>query len=384
MSRAPASRPNAFLSYILSSLLRPLKWRPLLSLALLGMVGCAVGASREPIAVQAAAAPAPSAPGPDVKRSETGEAYVDISVLTYNVKGLPWPLRMDLAEPDPDMAMVRIGAHLAFLRARGLVPDVVLIQEGFSPAAVLIGEVGGYAFAAVGPSRIDAEQRPVTADDATLAAGADWTRGEGGGPILDSGLHAFSNYPIKVVARSAFGRNACAGYDCLAAKGVLAFAVDVPGVPDPVTFITLHMNANGASGAPEPRALAAHRLQIDRFARVLENLDPLTPLIFGGDLNVKTTLSRQQYADQRLGLAGLTAVHIRCASAAAACDARYPAANARHWLEPREVQGYRNGRRVHVRPLASAEMFADPESGGRLSDHIGYLARYRLSWSTSP
>jgi len=380
VSRAPAYRPHSFLSYILSSILRPSKWRPLFSLALLGMVGCAVGAVREPIAVQAAAS-APLAASPQVKRSESGEAYFDISVLTYNVKGLPWPLRMDLTEPDPDVAMARIGAHLATLRARGLVPDVVLIQEGFLPAAAIIGSAGGYAFAAVGPSRADAARAPATADDAVLAMSADWKRGEGGRPILDSGLHAFSNYPITVIARKAFGRNACAGYDCLAAKGVLAFAVAVPGVPDPVTFITLHMNANGASGAPENRALAAYRLQMDRFARVLENIDPLAPLIFGGDFNVKTARPRQQYADQRLGAAGLTAVHVRCAAPEAACDARYPAANTHHWLEPRDVQGYRSGQRVAIQPIASEEMFADQGSGGRLSDHIGYLARYRLSWS---
>jgi len=380
VSRAPAFRPIFFLSHILSSIFRPLKWRPLLSLGLLGMVGCAVGAAREPIAVQAAA-PAPFVPGPQVKRDENGKTYVDISVLTYNVKGLPWPLRMDLAEPNPDVAMARIGGHLAMLRARGLVPDVVLIQEGFSPAAAAIGSAGGYAFTAVGPSRADAARAPATADDAALAVDADWRRGEGGSPILDSGLYAFSNYPIEVIARRAFGQNACAGYDCLAAKGVLAFVVAVPGVPDPVTFVTLHMNANGASGAPEDRALAAYRLQMDRFARVLENLDPLAPLIFGGDFNVKTARPRQQYADQRLSAAGLTAVHLHCAAPNAACDARYPAADAHHWLEPRDVQGYRSGRRVHIQPIGSAEMFADQDSGGRLSDHIGYLARYRLSWS---
>jgi len=377
-----ASRPAPF-SLVISVFQRVFTWRSLFGLALLAFAGCAVGVSRDPFAVHAAA-PMSQEGATEIKQSEAGESYIDISVLTYNVKGLPWPLRLGLAEPDPDVAMARIGAHLAALRARGLAPDVVLIQEGFVPSAAFIGMAGGYAFGAAGPSRNDAARVARTPADDALAAGADWTRGEGGTPVFDSGLYAFSDHPITVLARRAFGQFACAGYDCLAAKGVLALSVAVPGVPDPVTLVTLHMNANGASGVPEPRALAAHRLQMDRFANVLESLDPVAPLIFGGDLNVKAASSRQRYADQRLGPAGLTAVHVRCAAALAACDARYPAAQASHWLEPRDIQGYRSGRRVHIRPLASAEMFADPQDGGKLSDHIGYLARYRLSWSTAP
>jgi len=383
VSRGPRLRYAFLTLHAIPPFLRFVKRRALLSFVLLGMVGCATVASREHTVVHAAALASP-VPAVAVQRGENGESYVDISVLTYNVKGLPWPLRMDLAEPDPDVAMARIGAHLSELRARGLAPDVVLVQEGFLPTATLIGQAGGYAFAAAGPSRIDAALVPTTLDDDKLAAEADWVRGEGGRPILDSGLHAFSTYPLKVIARSAFGRNACAGYDCLAAKGVLAFSIEVPGVPDSITFVTLHMNANGASGAPEARALAAYRLQIDRFARVLERLDVSAPLIFGGDLNIKKARPRQQYADERLGPVGLTAVHVSCAVAGAGCDARYPVKEAGHWLEPRDVQGYRNGQRVHIRPLASAEMFADQDSGGRLSDHIGYLARYRLSWKTPP
>lgn len=344
---------------------------------------CAVASTKDPMAVQASTPPlhavSVSAPAPLVRRAPKGEMFVDVSVLTYNVKGLPWPLRMDLPDPDPDAAMVKIGKHLDALRAAGNAPDIVLIQEGFTDTATDIGRWGNYRFAAHGPTRADANDTTMAAADTILAAGADWTRGESQGPVLNSGLHAFSDYPLTVRASRAFGRYVCAGFDCLAAKGVLVLGVDIPGVPEPVTVLTLHMNANGASGVPEPRALAAHRLQIDRFADVLQSAaDPALPLIFGGDFNVKAAHARQNYADARLTPARLTAVHLSCK--APACVPGYPTRENAHWLEPRDIQGYRGGARIQVTPLSSEEMFAGPASGGQLSDHAGYLVRYRLSW----
>lgn len=355
---------------------------PSAMLALLALV-CATASVKDPLVVQASTLP--SRPTPPALAFAGGETSVDISVLSYNVKALPWPLRMDLPDPDTGAAMAKIGAHLAALQMNGTAPDVVLIQEGFASEAALIGQIGGYPYAAEGPTRADADGTAATAADTALAADAKWVLGEGQRPLLDSGLRAFSKYPITIRARRAFGRHACAGYDCLAAKGVLVFSVEIPGVPEPVTFLTLHMNANGASGAPEPRRQAAYRLQMDRLAETLQSAaDSSAPLIFGGDFNVKTAAPRQQYADLKLAAAGLTSVHNSCARLGKACVKDYPADGSAHWLEPRDVQGFRDGTRIRVRPVASAEMFAGEGSGGQLSDHIGYFARYRLSWPTSP
>src|SRR5204862_8341823 len=51
---------------------------------------------------------------------------VTLSVMTYNVEGLPWPVRRGRGSQ-----LKAIGEQLAALRARGLQPDVVLLQEGF-------------------------------------------------------------------------------------------------------------------------------------------------------------------------------------------------------------------------------------------------------------
>lgn len=319
---------------------------------------------------------------PDLKvvTSYDGERFVDISVLTYNVKGLPWPLRLDLEEGDAGKAMEAIGRHLGSLRAKGRAPHIVLIQEGFPDETALIGAFGGYRHAVEGPRREDAD-RPLTVADTALAAGADWRSAETQGPLLNSGLHAFSDFPLTIAASEAFGRHACAGYDCLAAKGVLAVVARIPGIPDPVNLLTMHMNASaGTAGVPAPRAEAAHHLQLDRLAEVLDRFDTSSPLIFAGDFNVKQNVSRQRYADERLGPAGLTAVHVRCRQLGATCEAGYPTRWGAHWLEPRDIQGFRGGATVSVRPLASEPMFVGPYTGGKMSDHVGYLVRYRLSW----
>ena len=61
-------------------------------------------------------------PPPPAPAAQTAE----ISVLTYNVRGLPWPIARGRGA-----ALREIGAELAQMRREGREPDVVLIQEGF-------------------------------------------------------------------------------------------------------------------------------------------------------------------------------------------------------------------------------------------------------------
>ncbi len=378
-------RPSLISHFLHTVRIAVFRRRFVTSVFALSLLAAAMITSETPRAVQASTPgvrpTATEAPAVHTATGEHGaEISVEISVLTYNVKGLPWLLRLDLAEPDPETAMTKIATHLATLRAQGRAPDIVLIQEGFPNAAAHIGGLAQYRYAVHGPTRADADSVAITPAVAALAAEADWTRGEAQGPLLDSGLHAFSNFPMTLRARRAFGRHACAGFDCLAAKGVLMFTVDIPGLPDPVSILTVHMNANGAAGVAEPRALAAHRLQIDSLADTLASAtDPAWPLIFGGDFNVKAARARQQYADERLGQARLVSVHTACRLPT--CAPGYRARDTAHWLEPRDIQGFRNGARVRLQPVTSEEIFAGPENGGQMSDHIGYLVRYRLLWS---
>src|SRR6478736_4561758 len=73
---------------------------------------------------------------------------VELSVMTYNVEGLPWPVRAGRGSK-----LKAIGRELAVLRERGLEPDVVLLQEGFSDEVDDLIELSGYPYVAKGPRK---------------------------------------------------------------------------------------------------------------------------------------------------------------------------------------------------------------------------------------
>ena len=63
----------------------------------------------------------------------------EFSVMTYNVKDLPWPIAA-----DRKAAIGAIGQRLALMRSKGVQPDVVLLQEAFGEEAQAIGRAAGY------------------------------------------------------------------------------------------------------------------------------------------------------------------------------------------------------------------------------------------------
>ena len=70
---------------------------------------------------------------------ETGRQYVDISVLIYNVWGLPWPV-----QGNSPQSMTKIGEILGEMRIAGTEPDVVLLQEAFTMKSQPILELSGW------------------------------------------------------------------------------------------------------------------------------------------------------------------------------------------------------------------------------------------------
>lgn len=216
------------------------------------------------------------------------DSAADVSVMTYNVKGLPWPLASDRA-----VALEAIGDRLADMRRVDAQPRVVLLQEAFSDAARQIAERAGYRHLAFGP-----QNAPVAGPyplGAQFAADARWDRGEGEGSLLDSGLLIMSDYPIVRTEVLAFPQGACAGFDCLAAKGVLIAWIDVPGSERPVAFVNTHLNSRGATHVAPERADAAFAWQMAQVSRfVADNVDPQTPVVFGGDFNVGDVPARER------------------------------------------------------------------------------------------
>ena len=105
----------------------------------------------------------------------------ELSVLTYNVWGLP-----GLLGTDRKARFERLGATLNAY-------DVVTLQETFSDDIELIKASAGFPY-------------PYRHDNSTLLKGG-------------SGLYTLSKYPILTTGYQAFGH--CSGLDCLVRKGVL-------------------------------------------------------------------------------------------------------------------------------------------------------------------
>ena len=145
------------------------------SLALLAIAGAAWVA---PIGAKGAATPQARPDGAATPFQGS------LSVLTYNVHGLPWPF----ATGRP-AAFRQIANRLAVMRAEGTAPQIVVMQEAFTSAAVRIGKEAGYPYIAQGPGVRQRAADPDGATDAAFLAQARWNRGETEGPDLRPLFH---------------------------------------------------------------------------------------------------------------------------------------------------------------------------------------------------
>lgn len=286
----------------------------------------------------------------------------ELTVLTYNVKGLPWPVAS-----GREQAMARIGERLAAMRREGRQPGVVVLQEAFTPQAKAIGTAAGYAWQVQGPYARSEPGNPV---------GASWYLGETQAAMLDSGLAIFSDYPVLAVERSAFPQGNCAGYDCLAAKGVLLVTLDVPGA-GPVTVAATHLNSRKASGAPFARANAAYSRQAAFLGAVMRGRTQTSaPLIFAGDFNRGDRPSRIAALDGALDRSDEALERL---AAAGRLDGAQRGDFSTIRRRGRTLQFASDGRMLRVEPVAAQVPFGTEPEGTMLSDHLGYVVSYRLS-----
>ena len=63
-----------------------------------------------------------------------GMASMEFSVMTYNVAGLPWPIRRGRPE-----ALKEISRDMVALHAADRAPDVVVLQEAFTRESEAVG-----------------------------------------------------------------------------------------------------------------------------------------------------------------------------------------------------------------------------------------------------
>ena len=305
---------------------------------------------------------------------ETGRQAVEISVLIYNVWGLPWPVASNRRDP-----IKKIGEILGEMRMAGTEPDIVLLQEAFTMKSQPILELGGYPNIVGGPARGDASVKLSKEEAPEFVKGRSIWKGEKLGKWLNSGVAILSNFPIEERDALPFRRRACAGFDCMANKGMLVAAIHVPGVPEPIEIFTTHMNSKDASGVSPERSLIAHNLQVDEVRNYLfaEINDDGRALIAGGDFNTRGDRKR---LDSLTANAYEPIVRFYCTKSEDRCDIRMSYDGDEPWLDTQDLQVFFPGDRIDVRPIAIEALFDEPVDGQMLSDHDAYLVEYRLTW----
>lgn len=266
------------------------------------------------------------------------------------------------------------------MRESGRSPDIVLLQEAFTREAALIGVRAEYNNRVKGPGpRARALNGESIPND--FKRQRSFWKGEHLPKQLSSGLYILSDYPVKSVFKQPFRRNACAGYDCLANKGVMLARIAIPGVPASVDIFTTHMNSQNASGVSASRSVVAHQLQTDESADFLAvSRASGNPLIFGGDFNMRG--SPERFAHFRLRKP-FNIVRHYCTRLVSDCDVRMSWDGDEPWMDTQDLQGFDDGRLVKVRPVRVEALFDWPWRGRPLADHDGYLVTYRLSWPAS-
>lgn len=314
----------------------------------------------------------------------TGRHSTEIEVLIYNIAALPWPFLSNRTE-----AIRLIGRDLREMRNAGTAPDIVLVQESFRRSSKYLVELSGYPNWVEGPTTGD--RTPGYSDRAPekFRRERSFWKGEKFGKVMNSGLMAMSNWPITAKKAQPFFRYECAGFDCGANKGMLLIDVKIPGLPGPLHIITSHMNADGATAkVPDERALAAHHLQIDHMVEVVaDTWTKEYPLIFGGDFNMKHAKDRLDYAVAEVDKP-FYEVTYWCSRPGHTCDVRMSYDSDHPWLDTQDLQGWLPGGHIDIEPVMVEALFDEPDPDapmirGRktLSDHDGFLVRYRLSWN---
>ena len=313
---------------------------------------------------------------PPVETLADGRKAVRLSVLLWNVEGLPWPIR---SGRDPKLA--RIADWIAKRRAAGLGPDILILHKAFIPAASRIAGVAGYRSILPGPALGRPRHMPIPIPPAGHAESARWWKGEGIGKWLDSGLYVATDLPLlegtrerplPAYASDAFYADSCAGYDCLSNKGGMIVHLAVPGAPAPLTIFNTHRNSREPSGVSIARAEAAHAMQTRENDALLHGFGGNGAMIAAGDFN-------NYRAGDRIGRFANDPA-FRLAAKGAGLRARAaPMTDAKAWTDAYDLLGFRSSDALRIEPLAVATLF-DGKNGPRLSDHDAQYVIFRISW----
>jgi endonuclease/exonuclease/phosphatase family metal-dependent hydrolase len=298
----------------------------------------------------------------------------ELSVLTYNIEGLPWPARSGRSED-----LSRIADQLQALRNQGRQPHVVLFEEAFSRKARAIARNAGYRYIADGPAASDTGAPATSIADRAFNAAARFFAGEKWGKWRGSGLRIASDYPILGVKRMAY--STCAGMDCLANKGAVLVTIAVPGVPQPVAIVDTHLNSRRAARVSIDRSFYAYRRQVDALSDfVRANVPTSMPFIVAGDFNAGQEPRRRDYLLHQAA-AWRSDTPVRgaldtCLQAGDLCATDNRPDLAFSQKRGRDYQLFASGGSANLALKSMAALFGHDTDGRMLSDHVGYSATY--------
>lgn len=301
-------------------------------------------------------------------------ASTTFDVLTFNIEGLGWPARGKRAG-----SLAKINAALKHMIGRGTAPDVIMVQEMFSKAAVNAVRGLGYPNMVSGPSRT--QSKSLTGAD-RMPGPYRWKKGELGLHLVGSGLSILSRYPIIETRSEPFGTRRCAGLDCLSNKGMLYARMAIPGVPGTINLFNTHLNSQGSSRVSPRRHARAHRLQVEELSAFTSAVgDPNIPTVLGGDFNMKGFAIR--FERFRNVTEPFEIVQEYCTDNPLPCDVRISWDGDEPWMDTQDLQLFERGSAVDVRPVRVEAIFDGSEGSPRLSDHDGFRVTYKVSWSTA-
>ena len=282
----------------------------------------------------------------DVRAAPVADPFsCRVHVMSYNIKGLPEVL---VGPKYTSRRYSIIGKHLAEQGAAG--PDVVLLQEGFSSDTGKLIEASGFPHVARGPR---------------------------GSPFLgvDSGLYILSRHPILAQDQMTFGSSNCDRWDCLANKGAQFVRISIPELPLPLEVFNTHLQA----GRDNPPARGRQVKLLVEFYK--KNHVAGSPVIFGGDFNIRPLIDREAYDEFVLGT-GLGSSGKYCVDRG--CDRSADAGRQGVWKNTVDHQFYSLDSTVRITPVQLERSLGDPVDGSRLSDHLAYEVIFELTVPSAP
>lgn len=287
-----------------------------------------------------------------IQASMSHAPAMEFRLMSYNINGLPWPLKANKAPLFDEMARV-----LQTARAQGTAPHVLVVQEGFRGNVTKFVENAGYKYIQKGPN---SQQRR-----------------NGSGPskaVLNSGLFILSDYPIVQTDFTVYGSD-CSGWDCFANKGILYAQINVPGI-GLVDIFDTHFNCVASSGTKPEKVYAAQLNQLKIASDFVNSkISTTRPALFGGDFNIKD--ASPIYNNMLVAMQPMFNVGQFCKTYPASCELGEGTV-LEDILFTTDHEYYKSGGGITVVPFYAAKNMTSRLGDRELSDHPGLLVKYKF------